>query len=117
MTKITVIQSSEKTSQDVPLEFAFDNAQLDTTHLYLYGTIKNTGKVSFYSVKMIITIRADDGSFIFRDDLPVAPSTIAPGEIGYAGVGGYCIRCTDCSKREAINVEYKIIGSRKPYSY
>jgi len=112
MTKITVVPSTEKTSQDIPLTFALDNAQLDSTHLHLYGTIINTSTIHFFDVDMIITIRAEDGTFICRDDLPVRPSSIAPGEIGYFGVG-YIIRCTDCSKREAITVEYKIVGSKR----
>lgn len=113
MTKINVIKSNEQTSQDIPLSFNLDNSRLDETHLYLYGTVSNPSQVSYYSVTLIITIRDQNGNFIFRDDLPVEPDFIRPGEVAYFGVGGLCIRCTDCSKKEAITVEYKIIGEKR----
>jgi len=112
MTKLTVIKTTERTSADIPLEFKLDSIRLDDPFLFIIGSIVNNSHFSFSSVAILFTARDQENNFINRDDLSVRPNTLRPGEVGYVGLGGEVLRCTDCIYKEEIIIEYKIIGKK-----
>ena len=82
--EIRSIPSPQKTSADAGLEFVAERMYVDfADDLIIKGTVTKTSSKTYKFVRVILTVRDDQGAFINRDDFRTNPNTINPGEVGY----------------------------------
>lgn len=82
---ITVTRSKDKTSKDLPLSFALENTGYSERMktLDIKGTVKNTTKKKFKSIKVILKATDSAGKVLGRNTFYTDPEEINAGQVGY----------------------------------
>jgi len=103
--EIIITESADVTSKDLPLKFTLEKTTWRRDHIYIFGTVKNTGTTKYRYVQVIFTVKDAEGKFIGRRTVFVSPFDIGPGQVGY--IEGSFV---ECEGRKPSKVEYSVIG-------
>lgn len=102
--EIFIARSTDKTSEDLPLNYAAQKTVFNGRRVELVGSVKNTGGVAYRYVKIYFTASSSAGEFIARTSCYADPSDIAPGQVGY-------IDCSlDVDGKKPGKIEWSVLG-------
>lgn len=101
------IESREKTSEDIPLEFIPEKSTYERGRLRIWGRVKSRVVNRPYdSVKVTFTLYGGrGGDLVAREYTYASPDAIGPGQTGY--INEFMIKC-DISQLNVI--EYNVTG-------
>lgn len=99
------VKSKDVTSMDIPIRFILEKTTWREGKVAIWGAAKNNSTGTYNFVRVIFTVRDDNGNFIGRNTCYAEPSSIGPNQVGYIEDGH-----VDCEGRRPSIIEFSVIG-------